>query len=86
MRQLAEQLHYVPNPHASSLRRNRSNIIGVVIPEITNSFFSLVLNGIEDVARQQNYHVLIYLTHDDAQREAAAVELLASGRVDGGLG
>ncbi|AMR27552.1 hypothetical protein A0257_10890 [Hymenobacter psoromatis] len=85
VRRLAAQLNYVPNPHASSLRRNRSNTIGVVIPEITNSFFSLVLNGIEDVARRQHYHVLIYLTHDDGQREAAAVELLASGRVDGVL-
>lgn len=83
VQQLAQQLGYEPNPYASSLRRQKSKTIGVVIPEVANNFFSLAINGIEEVARENNYHVLIYLTHDDAQQEATIVQHFASGRVDG---
>jgi len=83
--QLADALNYIPNPHASSLRRSKSRPIGVVIPEVSNHFFSLAINGIEEVAQRNDYHVLIYLTHDDWAREKAIVRLLASGRVDGVL-
>jgi LacI family transcriptional regulator len=82
---LAKELKYHPNPYASSLRKNKSKTIAVVIPTITNSFFTLAINGIESVARENNYHVLIYLTHDDASKEVAFVEDLHNGRVDGML-
>ena len=85
VRQLADELNYIPNPHASSLRRSKSRTIGVVIPEVDNPFFALAINGIEEVARKNDYHVLIYLTHDSYEREDAIVRLLASGRVDGVL-
>ncbi|MCC3159784.1 LacI family transcriptional regulator [Hymenobacter sp. 15J16-1T3B] len=85
VRELAAKLNYEPNPYASSLRRQRSGTIGVVVPEIANHFFSLAINGIEEVARLNHYHVLIYLTHEDYQRELDIVRLLAGGRVDGVL-
>lgn len=80
---LADKLDFQPNPHASSLRKNKSRTIAVVIPEIQNNFFSQVMNGVEEVARQKNYHVLIYLTHEDHKREADILHLLRSGRVEG---
>lgn len=80
---LAAELNYEPNAYASSLRRNISKTIGVVIPEVNNHFFSLAINGIEEVARQSGYHVLIYLTHDDYEREVAITQYLTGGRVDG---
>jgi LacI family transcriptional regulator len=83
VRALAQELNYEPNPHASSLRRNKSNTIGVIIPEVANNFFSLAINGIEEVARENGYHVLIYLTHDSYTREVDIVQHLAGGRVDG---
>lgn len=83
VQQLARQLGYEPNPYASSLRRQKSKTIGVVIPEVANNFFSLAINGIEEVARENNYHVLIYLTHDHAEQEVTIVQHLAGGRVDG---
>jgi LacI family transcriptional regulator len=85
VRELATKLRYEPNPYASSLRRQKSKTIGVVIPEIANHFFALAINGIEEVARDNNYHVLIYLTHEDYQRELSSMRLLAGGRVDGVL-
>ena len=50
---LAEKLGFQPNPHASSLRKNKSKTIAVVIPEIENNFFSQVMNGVEDVAQKK---------------------------------
>lgn len=80
---LALQLGYEPHPYASSLRRQKSKTIGVVLPEVANNFFSLAINGIEEVARQNEYHVLIYLTHENFEQEQTIVQHLASGRVDG---
>ncbi|RZL06334.1 MAG: LacI family transcriptional regulator [Hymenobacter sp.] len=85
VRALANQLDYEPNPYASSLRQNKSKTIGVIIPEVANHFFSLAINGIEEVARSNGYHVLVYLTHEEYQREVSMVRLLDSGRVDGVL-
>lgn len=83
VRGLAEKLNYTPNPYASSLRRQSSQTIAVVVPEIANNFFTLVINGIESIARDRNYHVLIYLTHDDYQRELSIVKYFQNGRIDG---
>lgn len=83
VRALATALNYQPNAYASSLRRNQSKTIGVVIPKVTNHFFALAINGIEEAARQANYHVLIYLTHDDYEREVSIIQHLKGGRVDG---
>jgi LacI family transcriptional regulator len=83
VKELADKLNYSPNPYAGSLRRQSSQTIAVVIPEIANNFFTLAINGIEDVAREKNYHVLIYLTHEDYERELSIVKHFQSGRVDG---
>jgi len=80
---LAKELNYVPNPYAGSLRRNKSKTIAVLIPEVADSFFSLALNGIEEVALEKGYHTLIYLTHEKIEREKAILQSLTGGRVDG---
>jgi LacI family transcriptional regulator, galactose operon repressor len=85
VRELAKKMHYVPNPYASSLRKRKSKTIAVVIPEVADSFFSLAINGIEAVAQEKGYHVLIYLSHESFLKEEAIVEDFKSGRVDGVL-
>ena len=82
---LAKQLNYIPNPYASSLRRKKSNTIGVVIPEVADSFFSQAIRGIESVAQKKRYHVLIYLTYESFSKEEAILKDFNSGRVDGVL-
>lgn len=81
--ELAAALNYVPHPYAGSLREKKSNTIAVVIPEVADSFFSLALNGIEAVAIEKGYHALIYLTHENFEREKTILKDLESGRVDG---
>ena len=80
---LAKALNYIPNPYASSLRKKISKTIAVVLPEVADSFFSQAINGIESVAQDKGYHVLIYLTHESLAREETILEQFQSGRVDG---
>ncbi len=79
----ARRLNYVPNPYASSLRGRRSKNIGIVIPEVADSFFSLAINGIESVAKEKGYHVLICLTHESFENERNILKEFQGGRVDG---
>lgn len=82
---LAKELNYVPNAYAGSLRGNKSKTIAVLIPEVSDSFFSQALNGIEEVALAKGYHTLIYLTHEKLEREKAILNSLGGGRVDGAI-
>lgn len=80
---LARQLNYQPNPYASSLRGHKSKTIAVIVPEIANNFFSLAINGIQSVAREKGFHVLIYVTNESDKIEADSLQHVKSGRVDG---
>jgi len=80
---LAKKMNFQPNPYASSLRKHRSRTIAVVIPEVANNFFALAIKGIETIAREKGYHVLIYLTNEDGGEEVSVAANLQSGRVDG---
>ncbi|HEX8358279.1 MAG TPA: LacI family DNA-binding transcriptional regulator [Segetibacter sp.] len=82
---LAAELNYHPNIYASSLRRKKSNTIAVVIPEVADSFFSVAIKGIEEVAQTKGYHVLIYLTFESFIKEKKILEEFKNGRVDGVL-
>ncbi|MBK8021206.1 MAG: LacI family DNA-binding transcriptional regulator [Chloroflexi bacterium] len=77
------ELDYLPNRMARSLASNRSSIIGLTIPDITNPFFPEVIRGIEQVALGQHYNVLIHNTALIADRDRQALLLLEEMRVDG---
>jgi LacI family transcriptional regulator len=79
----AEQYNYRPNPIALSLKERRSRSIGVVVCEIANTFFSQAINGIESIAYNCGYHVIISQSHESYEREIVNVEHLASRSVDG---
>ena len=79
----AEKINYRPNPIALSLKERRSRSIGVIVSEIANNFFSEAINGIESVAYNRGYHVIITQSHESEQREKVNVEHHASRSVDG---
>lgn len=85
VQEMADRLNYQPNPFARGLRKKNSATIAVVIPEIANNFFALAIDGIQLLAEQKGYHVLIYLTHEDFKNEESTVKHLQNGRVDGVL-
>ncbi|HAI84560.1 MAG TPA: LacI family transcriptional regulator [Chitinophagaceae bacterium] len=80
---MAKELNYQPNPYASSLRKHKSKTIAVVMPQVDNNFLATAIKGIQMVAHQREYHVLLYLTYDDPEREKTIFNVLKSGRVDG---
>lgn len=83
--ELAEKLNYQPNAVALSLKQRRSNTIGVIIPEIVHYFFSSVISGIEDVAYDAGYNVIICQSNERYEREVANSKTLLASRVDGVL-
>jgi transcriptional regulator with XRE-family HTH domain len=64
----AEKINYRPNPIALSLKERRSRSIGVIVPEIANNFFSQAINGIESIAYNRGYHVIISQSHESVRK------------------
>ncbi|PLT34484.1 LacI family DNA-binding transcriptional regulator [Bacillus sp. V5-8f] len=78
-----ESLNYQPNILARQLRRLETKTILVVVPDITNTFFSKVLRGIESVAIDSGYQVLLGDTLNDAERESGYLNILRQKKADG---
>lgn len=85
VKELAEELNYQPNSIALSLRQSKSNTIGVIIPEIVHFFFSTVISGIEDVAYEAGYSVIVSQSNESYEREVMDTKALFNNRVDGML-
>ena len=79
----AKELNYQPNHYASNLREQKSKTIAVIVPELANNFFSQAIHGIEKIARGKGYHILIYATDDDYEKEVSFIRHLHNGRADG---
>lgn len=79
----AQKLNYQPNHIAAALRNGRSNIIGIIVPTADRNFFSSVVRGIEEIANQSHYNVMICQTYDNYSKEVETVEALLNARVDG---
>lgn len=78
-----EVLNYQPNVLARQLRRLETKTILVVVPDITNPFFSKVLRGIESVAVAKGYQVLLGDTGNDVDRESSYLNILQQKKADG---
>jgi len=81
----AAKTNYQPNLIAQSLQTRRSNNIGVIVPEIRNTFFSTVISGIEEVAYQAGYTIMVCQSNDTYEREVINTRALAANRVAGML-
>ena len=79
---LAEELGYTPDALAQSLVRGRTKTVGVVVTTIADPFVAGVIDGIEKVAGEAGYTVLLGASHMDPDREIAVVENLRQRRVD----
>ncbi|MCR6722359.1 MAG: LacI family transcriptional regulator [Chitinophagaceae bacterium] len=79
----AEKINYHPNPIALSLKERRSRSIGVIVAEIANSFFSQAIDGIESIAYQNGYNVIISQSRESSEREGINLNYLTSRSIDG---
>ena len=74
---------YVPNPLARSLVTKKSQLIGVIVPEVTDTFSAEVLNGIEEISKMYNYDILLANTYSERELEIKNINLLRAKQVEG---
>jgi len=79
------ELGYFPSAVARALKTSQTRILGVIVPNITNPFFSELMRGIEDVCLRRQYSVFLCNGDDDRDRQARSLETLLERRVDGVL-
>jgi LacI family transcriptional regulator len=83
VQQLAAELNYEPNQTAIFFKQRKTFTIGVILPNLSESFFSSAISGIEDYTKKKKYNVLIGQSHDNQETEKQIVETMKNHRVDG---
>jgi LacI family transcriptional regulator len=83
IRKMAEQLGYMPSVAARSLKTNRSQVLGVIVSSIEDPYFSEVLQGIDDTARETGYSLFMAASGYDPENERWIVQSMREHRVDG---
>ena len=83
VQQLAAELHYQPNHLAAGLRKGRSSLLGVIVPHIGGTFFASVVHGIETVARQAGFNIMICQSNEDVEHEKNNIDTLINAQVEG---
>ncbi len=79
------KLGYVPNRLARSLIQRKTGALGVIVPDVANPFFTLIVRGVERVAWRAGYHVILCDTQGDQERERGYLEDMVSFQVEGVL-
>ncbi len=80
---VAQEMGYELNLVASSLSKNKTNIIGVIVPSINSQFFSKALSAIQKEAKLAGYNVIISQTNESFEQEVEVLKVMNSARVDG---
>ncbi len=83
IRQVAQDVGYVPNPHAASLRTQRSDLIGVVVPRLSDLVLALIYEGIDAAANERGFGTFVANSHDDPDTQRDRVNMMLNRRVDG---
>ncbi|MEG0795585.1 MAG: LacI family DNA-binding transcriptional regulator [Odoribacter sp.] len=80
---LAKEMGYKPNPIAVALKTHKSNTIGIVVPQIVNTFFANVVKKIEEIADKYGYNVLVSSSNESFEKEKKNIDILLANRCDG---
>jgi LacI family transcriptional regulator len=83
VQQAIQELGYVPSVAARSLRSKRTHTLALVVPDITNAFWTTVARGVEDAAQSHGYSVFLYNTDETPSKQLRCLDVIASQRVDG---
>lgn len=83
VQKLAAERNYTPNPLAMGLLKQATRMIGVIVPDLVTHFYSSIISGIEDVAEEKGYYILIASSNETLKKEIASVENLLKTRVEG---
>ncbi len=83
IKEYAKLKNYKPNVIGLNLKNRKTKTIGVIIPNILNSFFAKVFSGIEKVADEKGYNVIMCISNESLEKEAHTLEMLSNGTIDG---
>ena len=83
VKQIAKEMNYRPNPIALSLKSRKSNVVGVIVPEVVHYFFSSVISGIENVAKKHGYSVMFSQSSEDFNKEVDVCNTFRNSIIDG---
>ncbi|RBQ11328.1 LacI family DNA-binding transcriptional regulator [Pedobacter miscanthi] len=83
VQEMARDLHFTPNKSAINLKEKKSRIIGIILPNLLDHFFTRSIYGVEQFATQNGYNVIISQSHDDLEKEIQSANMLLRSRVDG---
>jgi LacI family repressor for deo operon, udp, cdd, tsx, nupC, and nupG len=80
---MAEKLQYVPNPIALNLQRSRTNTLGLIVPTLSEEFFSHIVSGVEKVANEKGFHVIVNQSQDNMNTEKEIIQSYIAAKLDG---
>ena len=83
IKEYAKLKNYKPNVIGLNLKNRKTKTIGVIIPNILNSFFAKVFSGIEKVADEKGYNVIMCISNESLEKETHTLEMLSNGTIDG---
>ena len=83
VKEYAKLKNYKPNVIGLNLKNRKTKTIGVIIPNILNSFFAKVFTGIEKVAEEKGYNVITCISNESLEKEINTLEMLSNGTIDG---
>ena len=83
IRALAIELGYAPNPHATGLRTRRSQLVGVLVPRLTDIVLATIYDGVEEAAQEHGYHTFVANSRDSPAERTRRTEMLLARHVDG---
>ncbi|MDN4865688.1 LacI family DNA-binding transcriptional regulator [Priestia megaterium] len=78
-----DELNYIPNQIARNLFKQKTNIIGVIIPDVSHPFFAKMVKEIDEALHEKNYKMLLYNTTDSSDKELESLRMLQENKVDG---
>lgn len=83
VQEMATELHFTPNTSAINLKERKSKIIGIILPNLLDHFFTRSIFGLEQFAMQSGYNIIISQSDDNAEKEIELANMLLKRRVDG---
>lgn len=79
----AKELNYTPHSFARKLRTGKSNLLGLIVPDISNIFFARIARVMEDVCHEHGYNLIIFSSDENPEREIELIQLLKNWQIDG---
>lgn len=78
-----KEMNYTPSAIARSLSKNENNTIGIIVPDVTNTYFGEIIKGVSEIAEKENLNIILFNTDNYLEKEIRAINLLKEQRIKG---